>query len=252
MSARSGRSRARSHRQMSDSLYFYTKTMPYCGFQTSRRPASRWTVRSGRRLNIFSRPGSLRILRSETASAARQLRSRQDRLAKAVRSPCAATGTWFENRSCCADSGSNVEFQQQRNCFFQLEIDLWSRTHPSIISGRLVRTGAGVSTRASVGPNGHWLSRLPAALKSPRTRMRLVEELRNIRLKVVSSDAGSSFKISRLHQRVVPNRPQTDLGECLLPGRSQHGHQDCTMAVEPLEDSFSGVNRNTLRATQPS
>ena len=29
-----------------------------------------------------------------------------------------------------------------------------------------------------VGPNGHWLSRLPARLKSPRTRPKLVETLR--------------------------------------------------------------------------
>jgi hypothetical protein len=33
----------------------------------------------------------------------------------------------------------------------------------------------------AVGPNGHWLSRLPAALKSPRRRARLVEALRDVR-----------------------------------------------------------------------
>jgi hypothetical protein len=32
-----------------------------------------------------------------------------------------------------------------------------------------------------VGPNGHWLSRLPASLKSPRTREKLVHALRTVR-----------------------------------------------------------------------
>lgn len=36
-----------------------------------------------------------------------------------------------------------------------------------------------------MGPNGHWLSRLPAALKSPRVRARLVLALRGIRAQVV-------------------------------------------------------------------
>ena len=44
-----------------------------------------------------------------------------------------------------------------------------------------------------VGPNGHWLSRLPASLKSPRKRMRLVESLKAIRASVVSPGDGASF-----------------------------------------------------------
>jgi hypothetical protein len=34
---------------------------------------------------------------------------------------------------------------------------------------------------ASVGPNGHWLSRLPAELKSPKTREVLVRHLKSLR-----------------------------------------------------------------------
>ncbi|HSX59093.1 MAG TPA: hypothetical protein VLF18_02730 [Tahibacter sp.] len=38
-----------------------------------------------------------------------------------------------------------------------------------------------------VGPNGHWLSRLPAALKSPRKRDKLVQALRAVRAQVAGS-----------------------------------------------------------------
>lgn len=38
---------------------------------------------------------------------------------------------------------------------------------------------------AAMGPNGHWLSRLPAALKTPRVRARLVQALRGVRAQVV-------------------------------------------------------------------
>ena len=34
---------------------------------------------------------------------------------------------------------------------------------------------------STVGPNGHWLSRLPARLKSPKERVKLVSGLRKIR-----------------------------------------------------------------------
>jgi hypothetical protein len=46
-----------------------------------------------------------------------------------------------------------------------------------------------------VGPNGHWLSRLPATLKSPRNRMRLVESLKAIRASVVAPGGGVSFRV---------------------------------------------------------
>jgi hypothetical protein len=42
-----------------------------------------------------------------------------------------------------------------------------------------------------VGPNGHWLSRLPAQLKSPRARVRLVESLKAIRASVIAPGGGS-------------------------------------------------------------
>jgi hypothetical protein len=67
-----------------------------------------------------------------------------------------------------------------------------------VLSMKPLPTSRALSSRRGlpVGPNGHWLSRLPAALKSPRTRTRLVEELRSIRPKVVASASGSSFTIS--------------------------------------------------------
>jgi hypothetical protein len=43
---------------------------------------------------------------------------------------------------------------------------------------RLSLARAGGKTEASAGPNSHWLSRLPAALKSPKGRARVVEALR--------------------------------------------------------------------------
>ncbi len=52
------------------------------------------------------------------------------------------------------------------------------------------------SARGSrVGPNDHWLSRLPARLKSPRHRMRLVDALKAIRADVMAPGHGASFKI---------------------------------------------------------
>jgi hypothetical protein len=44
-----------------------------------------------------------------------------------------------------------------------------------------------------VGPNGHWLSRLPAALKSPRKRFKLVEALQSVRKVVVSAGPNPTF-----------------------------------------------------------
>ena len=43
----------------------------------------------------------------------------------------------------------------------------------------------------AVGPNGHWLSRLPTPLKSPRGRTRLVESLKAIRPHVVAPGGGA-------------------------------------------------------------
>lgn len=52
-----------------------------------------------------------------------------------------------------------------------------------VMDARLLPTSRQLSIlrAAPIGPNGHWLSRLPACLKAPRQRQRLVKELRRIR-----------------------------------------------------------------------
>lgn len=49
-----------------------------------------------------------------------------------------------------------------------------------VLSSKPLPTSRQLSSRRGlpVGPNGHWLSRLPAALKAPRHREKLVETLR--------------------------------------------------------------------------
>lgn len=47
---------------------------------------------------------------------------------------------------------------------------------------------------AAVGPNGHWLSRLPAKLKAPRTRLELVKALRLVRTRVVRRVPGELLR----------------------------------------------------------
>lgn len=44
------------------------------------------------------------------------------------------------------------------------------------------------------GPNGHWLSRLPAELKTPRARIKLVEVMKAVRAQAVGAapDAGAT------------------------------------------------------------
>jgi len=56
-----------------------------------------------------------------------------------------------------------------------------------------------------VGPNGHWLSRLPARLKAPRERLKLVAGLRAVRARLqagpggqISSGSTSSDQRTRL------------------------------------------------------
>lgn len=46
---------------------------------------------------------------------------------------------------------------------------------------------------APVGPNGHWLSRLPATLKTPRKRTRLVQLMQEVRALVVHVDKQDQF-----------------------------------------------------------
>ena len=70
-----------------------------------------------------------------------------------------------------------------------------------VLSRKPLPTSRALSSQRGLpaGPNGHWLSRLPAGLKSPRTRMQLVEALRAIRSQVVSPGGATSFKISTTH-----------------------------------------------------
>ena len=62
-----------------------------------------------------------------------------------------------------------------------------------VLSRKPLPTSRALSSRCdpAAGPNGHWLSRLPARLKAPRNRMRLVETLKIIRGRVVARDGGA-------------------------------------------------------------
>lgn len=52
-----------------------------------------------------------------------------------------------------------------------------------VLSSKPLPTSRQLSSRRGlpVGPNGHWLSRLPAKLKSPRKRLQLVQALTSVR-----------------------------------------------------------------------
>ena len=67
-----------------------------------------------------------------------------------------------------------------------------------VLSKKPLPTSRTLSSQRGVpaGPNGHWLSRLPATLKSPRNRMRLVESLKVIRSSVTAPGGGVSFMVS--------------------------------------------------------
>ncbi|MDM0036803.1 hypothetical protein QTI33_32035 [Variovorax sp. J22P271] len=67
-----------------------------------------------------------------------------------------------------------------------------------VLSTRPLPTSRQLSLKrgTTAGPNGHWLSRLPAALKSPRRREQLVELLRAAYAASVQPD-GASFKLPR-------------------------------------------------------
>jgi len=49
--------------------------------------------------------------------------------------------------------------------------------------------------QTTVGPNGHWLSRLPSSLKSPRARQKLVDAMKLVYSEAVTHD-GSRFRMS--------------------------------------------------------
>lgn len=65
-----------------------------------------------------------------------------------------------------------------------------------VISTKPLPTSKQLASRRglAVGPNGHWLSRLPAELKLPRKREKLVQFLQSVRAKVVDHRfPGSTF-----------------------------------------------------------
>jgi hypothetical protein len=64
-----------------------------------------------------------------------------------------------------------------------------------VLSRKPLPTSRQLSSRRGlpVGPNGHWLSRLPAELKSPRKREKLVQALRAIRAQVAGPWSSGPF-----------------------------------------------------------
>jgi hypothetical protein len=62
-----------------------------------------------------------------------------------------------------------------------------------VLSRKPLPTSRQLSLRrgARFGPNGHWLSRLPAELKAPRKRAKLVQVLRAVRAQVAESWPGA-------------------------------------------------------------
>jgi hypothetical protein len=70
-----------------------------------------------------------------------------------------------------------------------------------VLSSKLLPTSRQLSMRRglAVGPNGHWLSRLPAELKSPRKRAKLLQVLRAVRERAFEQRPNPS--IERTFQR---------------------------------------------------
>lgn len=67
----------------------------------------------------------------------------------------------------------------------------------AVLSTRPLPTTRQLSSRRglSAGPNSHWLSRLPAALKAPKKRVKLVEALHAIRGAVAGAGPQPSFTL---------------------------------------------------------
>jgi len=65
----------------------------------------------------------------------------------------------------------------------------------AVLSAKPLPTSVQLSAlrNAPIGPNGHWLSRLPASLKAPRKREKLVALISEIRSLVVDKDEPGSF-----------------------------------------------------------
>lgn len=72
-----------------------------------------------------------------------------------------------------------------------------------VLSTRPLPTSRQLSLKrgTTAGPNGHWLSRLPASLKSPRGREQLVEMLRVAYAASVRPD-GASFELPQKFKRL--------------------------------------------------
>lgn len=72
-----------------------------------------------------------------------------------------------------------------------------------VLSRKPLPTSRQLSSRRGlpVGPNGHWLSRLPAKLKSPRKREKLVQALSTIRSEVV--EQWSNHSVERDHPQAT-------------------------------------------------
>jgi len=67
-----------------------------------------------------------------------------------------------------------------------------------VMSTKPLPTSRQLSSRRgmNVGPNGHWLSRLPAELKSPCKRDKLLQVLCEVRAAVLSRDSDISFRLT--------------------------------------------------------
>lgn len=65
-----------------------------------------------------------------------------------------------------------------------------------VLSSKPLPTSKQLSARLGLplGPNSHWLSRLPAKIKSPRTRSKLVQELQAIRAVVLLPGHPATFR----------------------------------------------------------
>lgn len=74
-----------------------------------------------------------------------------------------------------------------------------------VLSRKPLPTSRQLSSRRGlpVGPNGHWLSRLPAELKSPRKREKLVRELSAIRSEVAEKWSNNSVERDRPQAALV-------------------------------------------------
>lgn len=68
-----------------------------------------------------------------------------------------------------------------------------------VLSAKQLPTSRQLSSRRGlpVGPNGHWLSRLPASLKSPRKRAKLVQVMEAVREQVFNQAPNPSIERTR-------------------------------------------------------